>query len=201
MSTDPGAWLVILGHGASGTAASMAPYVAGLRARGLEAEAIDLRRGRAEDAVAGFWSAAAGFHDQRSQAGLVLGGQSFGGRVASLVAAERPAVVRALVCFSYPLHRPGAPETWDERTTHWPRISCPVLLLSGESDPFARIDLLRSAVDRLAAVELVTYPRIGHGLLRVLPDVLDRVAAFLLKLDHPERGQEDVLFEPPVARD
>jgi uncharacterized protein len=184
-------WLVVLGHGASGTAASMAPYVDGLRTRGVEAGAIDLRRGKAEDAVAGYWSATEALvTGRRSAAGagaaqpevapeLALGGQSFGGRVASLVAAERPDDVRALVCFSYPLHRPGAPETWDGRTAHWPSIRCPVLLLSGESDPFARIDLLRSATSRLANVELVTYPRLGHGLKPVLPEVLDRVVAFL----------------------
>jgi predicted alpha/beta-hydrolase family hydrolase len=168
---------IVLGHGASGTAASMAPYVRGLRARGLTADAIDLRRGRAEDAVAGFWTATLALASQPT--GLVLGGQSFGGRVASFVAAERPSDVRAVVCFSYPLHRPGARETWDARTAHWPRIACPVLLLSGESDPFAKIELLRAAVRRLPKVELVTYPRVGHGLLSVLPDVLDRVAAFL----------------------
>jgi hypothetical protein len=176
---------IVLGHGASGTAASMAPYVNGLRMRGLTAAAIDLRRGRAEDAMAGFWSAVQALVDSRAaagsgrQPGVVIGGQSFGGRVASLVAAEHPAEVRALVCFSYPLHRPGAPETWDARTAHWPRIVCPVLLLSGESDPFARIDLLRQALGRLPDAELVTYPRLGHGLLPVLPDVLDRVASFV----------------------
>jgi predicted alpha/beta-hydrolase family hydrolase len=183
-------WLVVLGHGASGTAASMAPYVDGLRARGLDADAIDLRRGKAEDAVAGYWSATEALvAERRGSTGaaggpapastLALGGQSFGGRVASLVAAERPDDVRALVCFSYPLHRPGAPETWDARTAHWPAVRCPVLLLSGESDPFARIDLLRSAIGRLANVELVTYPRLGHGLKPVLADVLDRVGRFL----------------------
>ena len=176
---------IVLGHGASGTAASMTPYVTGLRAHGLAADAIDLRRGKAEDAVAGFWAATEAIAAAATQAGderppaLVLGGQSFGGRVASLVAAERPAAVRALVCFSYPLHRPGAPETWDARTAHWPRIGCPVLLLSGESDPFARIDLLRAAIARLGDVELVTYPRLGHGLKPVLDDVLDRVSAFV----------------------
>jgi predicted alpha/beta-hydrolase family hydrolase len=169
---------IVLGHGASGTAASMAPYVDGLTARGLRAHAINLRRGKAEDAVAGFWLAA-GAQGREQGGGLVVGGQSFGGRVASLVAAEWPADVRALVCFSYPLHRPGAPETWAARTAHWPKIACPVLLLSGESDPFARIDLLRGAIAGLANVELVTYPRVGHGLSSVLPDVLDRVAAFL----------------------
>jgi uncharacterized protein len=184
-ATTPDGLRIVLGHGASGTAASMAPYVNGLRARGLTADAIDLRRGKAEDAVAGFWNASEALEANSAAvrsartASLVLGGQSFGGRVASLVAAERPAEVRAVVCFSYPLHRPGAPDTWDARTAHWPRIVCPVLLLSGESDPFARIDLLRTALGRLANVELVTYPRVGHGLLSVLPDVLDRVALFL----------------------
>ncbi len=63
---------------------------------------------------------------------------------------------------------------------HWPQIRCPVLLLSGESDPFAKIDLLRAAVPHLGGhAELVTYPKLGHGLMPVLDDVLDRVAAFL----------------------
>ena len=60
-----------------------------------------------------------------------------------------------------------------------PRITCPVLLLSGESDPFARIELLRAAVPLLPRAELVTYPRLGHGLKPVLDDILVRVAAFL----------------------
>ena len=82
--------------------------------------------------------------------------------------------------FSYPLHPPGSPEKAEARTSHWPQIRCPVLLLSGESDPFAKLDLLRAAVPTLGGpAELVTYPKLGHGLMPVLDDVLDRVAAFL----------------------
>jgi len=52
-------------------------------------------------------------------------------------------------------------------------------MCSGESDPFARIDLLRRAVaERLPSAELVTWPRLGHTLGPVLDEVLDRVAAF-----------------------
>jgi uncharacterized protein len=86
----------------------------------------------------------------------------------------------ALVLLSYPLHRPGHPE--DLRIEHWPRITCPVLMLSGESDPFARIDLLRASVGRLPRAELVTFPRVGHGLLPVVDAAMDRVAAFVRKL-------------------
>ena len=87
-----------------------------------------------------------------------VGGHSFGGRVASLAAAEPDAPYAALVLFSYPLHPPGAPERAEARIAHWPAIRCPVLLLSGESDPFARIDLLRASVGKLPNAELVTYP-------------------------------------------
>jgi predicted alpha/beta-hydrolase family hydrolase len=165
---------VYLGHGASGTSASMAPFVDGLRARGVAATAIDLPKRKAEDAVAAFHLVVP------SEPDVAVGGHSYGGRVASLAAAEPDAPYAALVLFSYPLHPPGAPERTDARIAHWPAIRCPVLLLSGESDPFARIGLLRAAVPRLADAELVTYPRLGHTLKPVLDDALDRAAAFLL---------------------
>jgi predicted alpha/beta-hydrolase family hydrolase len=152
----------------------MTPYVKGLEARGIAATAIDLPRRRAEDAIPAFHQVVP------RETGIVVGGQSYGGRVASLAAAEPDAPYAALLLFSYPLHPPGSPDKTEARTSHWPDIHCPVLLLSGESDPFARIDLLRAAVPRLGGpAELVTYPRLGHGLLPVLDDVLDRVAAFL----------------------
>src|SRR3954469_23689547 len=131
----------------------MAPFVSGLRKRGLDAVAIDLPRRKAEDALPAFHSVVP------SAADVVVGGHSFGGRVASLAAAEPDAPYAGLVLFSYPLHPPGSPERTDARIAHWPAIRCPVLLLSGESDPFARIELLRAVVPRLAHAELVTYPR------------------------------------------
>lgn len=169
--------VLALGHGASGTAASMAPHVAGLRARGIDARAVDLPRGRAERAIPVFANVLA------AEEGIAVGGHSFGGRVASLATADacdagRPPL--ALVLLSYPLHAPGRPDDWDARTAHWPRITCPVILLTGASDPFVTPALLeRALAERLPTAELVTYPRLGHGLARVLEDVLDRVAAFV----------------------
>ena len=167
---------VYLGHGASGTAASMAPFVAGLRRRGFAAEAVDLPRRKAEDAVP-VWRAKV-----PDGAMTVVGGHSYGGRVASLAAAQPDAGYAALVLFSYPLHPPGGAERTAARIVHWPSIACPVLLLSGESDPFATIGLLRAAVRQLPLAELVTYPNLGHTLQPVLDDALDRVARFLAAL-------------------
>jgi predicted alpha/beta-hydrolase family hydrolase len=100
--------------------------------------------------------------------------------VASLVAADRPC--RGLILLCYPLHRPGHPEAAAERTAHWLRVSCPVLLLSGEADPFARIGLLREAVGQFPQAELVTYPGIGHGLNQVRDEALGRITAWLAAL-------------------
>jgi len=163
--------------GASGTSASMAPYVDGLRRRGITATAIDIPKRKAEDAVDAYVALAP------PGAGVVIGGQSYGGRVASLATARE--AYAGLVCFSYPLHRPGHPETAAERIAHWPYIACPVLLLSGEADPFARIDLLRACVGRLRKAELVTYPGLGHTLKPVLEDVLDRTTRFIASLTAP----------------
>jgi hypothetical protein len=204
MQPEPGAPILVLGHGASGSAATMAPHVAGLRRRGIDARAIDLPKGRAERAVPRFAALlTGGLPTDELPAGaierdvapdrsgtspsfrLAVGGHSFGGRVASLAAAGAcdaglPPI--ALVLLSYPLHPPGRPDDWDARTGHWPRLTCPVILLSGTSDPFAQPALLRRALaERLPTAELVAYPRLGHGLAAALDDVLDRVAAFVLR--------------------
>lgn len=165
---------IYLAHGASGSAASMRPWTDGLRARGFEATPVQLPRGAVERAIPVYRAAAP------SGPSTVIGGQSFGGRVASLIAADQ--ALAGLVLLSYPLHRPGHPETVEARIAHWPRIACPVLLLSGEADPFARIQLLREGVSRLPNAQLLTYPRLGHGLNAVREDALDRIAAWLGQL-------------------
>lgn len=149
----------------------MAPQVAALARRGVEAVAVQLPRGKAEAAMAAYLAVAP------PSPRVAVGGHSFGGRVASLIAAEH--TYGALVLLSYPLHPPGRSERWDERTAHWPRIDCPVLLLCGDRDPFARIGLLREAVRRLRSAELVVYPGVGHGIAPVFEEAMDRVADFV----------------------
>jgi predicted alpha/beta-hydrolase family hydrolase len=160
---------LFLGHGASGTAASMRPWVVALAAHGVVAQALDLPKSSAERAVGVFRDTLTAHPD------AAVGGHSYGGRMASMLAAEQP--VAALVLLSYPLHRPGHPE--ELRTAHWSRITCPMIFLSGDRDPFAKIDLLRREVGALNNAELVVYPGIGHGLLSVREDAAARLATFL----------------------
>jgi uncharacterized protein len=168
---------VVLAHGASGSAAAMGAHVVGLERRGVTATAIDLPLRKAEAAVSVYRERTLDLGEgTRLQ---IVGGQSYGGRVASLLVAGHPDAYAGLVCFSYPLHRPGQPD-WEMRSAHWLDVTVPVLLLSGEADPFARLDLLRRAsTERLRHVRLVTYPRLGHDLRPVLEDALDRVAEFV----------------------
>lgn len=162
--------VIYLAHGASGSAASMMPHARGLAARDLAARTVQLPKGNAERAAPVYLAAAP------PGPRTLIGGHSFGGRVASLVAAEHE--YAGLILLSYPLHAPGAPDRWDERTSHWSKIGCPVLLLSGDRDPFARMELLKRAMRRLRDAELVVYPGIRHGVAPKLDDALDRIAEF-----------------------
>ena len=175
--------VLFLAHGASGTAASMRPHVEGLHARGLRAEGVQLPKGKAERAVPAYRAAAP------AQPLAVVGGHSYGGRVASLLVADEPGYA-GLVLLSYPLHAPGKPDAWRDRTSHWPRIALPVLLLSGDRDPFARIELLREAVEQLPRHELVVYGGLRHGIGPRLDDALDRIAAFARSLAETVHSEE-----------
>ncbi|MGC1509129.1 alpha/beta family hydrolase [Ketobacter sp.] len=64
----------------------------------------------------------------------VLAGKSMGGRVASMVLADRGA--KAAVSIGYPFHPPGRPERL--RAEHWSQIQSPWLILQGTRDPFGK---------------------------------------------------------------
>ena len=166
----------------------MGPYIRGLRERGIDASALRLPRGDVERAMRSL-------RDQvgRDLPNAVIGGHSFGGRVASMVAAEtEPA---GLVLLSYPLHRPGHPE--ELRVDHWKEIACPVLVLSGDRDQFARVDLLGKAVHRLREPELHIYPGLRHGLVAVADDVAERIASFVSALSSPRAAATEVARSHP----
>ena len=80
---------------------------------------------------------------------VFLGGQSYGGRQATMLAADEPEVAAALLLFSYPLHPPGKPDRL--RTEHFPRLRVPAVFVQGSADPFGSLAELRSAVALIPA--------------------------------------------------
>jgi predicted alpha/beta-hydrolase family hydrolase len=96
---------------------------------------------------------------------VYLGGHSYGGRQASMLAAEDPAAAEALLLLSYPLHPPDRPEQL--RTAHFPKLRTPVLFIQGSRDPFGSLDEMRSSVALIpAAVDLLEIEGAGHDLAR-----------------------------------
>ena len=67
---------------------------------------------------------------------VLIGGKSYGGRVASMVADELE--VAGLVCLGYPFHPPQRPEQL--RTAHLLALRTPTLICQGERDPFGGLD-------------------------------------------------------------
>jgi len=64
--------------------------------------------------------------------GLVIGGKSMGGRIASLIADE--AGMSGLICLGYPFHPVGKPNQL--RVEHLRAIQTPTLIVQGDRDPF-----------------------------------------------------------------
>ncbi|MGA1981742.1 MAG: alpha/beta family hydrolase [Acidobacteriaceae bacterium] len=95
---------------------------------------------------------------------VFLGGHSYGGRQASMLAAAEPGVVDRLLLLSYPLHPPRRPE--ELRTTHFPRLQTSALFVHGARDGFGSIDELAAALSLIPApTELLSVPGAGHELL------------------------------------
>jgi uncharacterized protein len=96
---------------------------------------------------------------------IILGGQSYGGRQATMLAADDPAIAEALLALSYPLHPPGKPERL--RTEHFPRLRVPTVFVHGTADPFASASELANAAALIAVpTRIVSVDGAGHDLRR-----------------------------------
>jgi uncharacterized protein len=122
-------------------------------------------RGDAERDREGLRSAAAALRAASSGiARLFLGGHSYGGRQASMLAAESPEAASGLLLLSYPLHPPHKPS--DLRTAHFPALRTPALFVHGTRDPFASSEEIESALKLIpAATFLLSVEGAGHDLL------------------------------------
>lgn len=94
---------------------------------------------------------------------LFLGGQSYGGRQATMLCAEKPDLVSGLLLTSYPLHPPGKPTRL--RTEHFPKLHLPLLFIEGTSDPFGTIEEMKAALKLIPAkTQMMTVEGVGHDL-------------------------------------
>jgi uncharacterized protein len=102
---------------------------------------------------------------RRGSAGRVfLGGHSYGGRQASILAATAPGLVERLLLLSYPLHPPKRLDQM--RTAHFPSLQTPTLFVSGERDGFGSKSEMEIALKLIPSqTELTMIPGAGHELM------------------------------------
>ena len=111
-----------------------------------------------------------------------LGGHSYGGRQATILAAEDPSVAQALLLLSYPLHPPKRPG--ELRTAHLPRLRTPALFVQGTRDPFGSPVELSEAIGLIPApTRLILVDNSGHDLRKLSSAALvDEFLAFTAEL-------------------
>jgi predicted alpha/beta-hydrolase family hydrolase len=113
----------------------------------------------------------------RGASTIVLGGHSYGGRQATMLAAENPSVADALLLLSYPLHPPGKPAQL--RTAHLPELRVPSVFAHGTRDPFGSIAEMTAALALMPARHvLIEVEKSGHELKNVpLHKIMEAVVA------------------------
>ncbi len=120
-------------------------------------------RGSAERDQRGLERAAALLRE-RVQRRVFLGGHSYGGRQASMLAAHEPAVADGLLLLSYPLHPPRRRD--ELRTAHFPLLQVPGLFIHGTRDGFGSIEEMTAALALIPApTKLFPVAGAGHSLL------------------------------------
>jgi predicted alpha/beta-hydrolase family hydrolase len=94
---------------------------------------------------------------------LLIGGKSFGGRVASLIADEvfRAKRSHGLVCLGYPFHPSGDPLTW--RTEHLRELATPALIVQGERDPLGSRGEVEAKIANWELSSALRFAWIGDG--------------------------------------
>jgi predicted alpha/beta-hydrolase family hydrolase len=96
---------------------------------------------------------------------LFLGGHSYGGRQASMLVADEPALAEGLLLLSYPLHPPRKPA--ELRTAHFPRLTVPALFVHGSRDPYGSLEEMKEALQLIPTrTKLLAIEGVGHDLAR-----------------------------------
>lgn len=107
-----------------------------------------------------------------------LSGVSYGGRQASMLAADHPGLADRLLLISYPLHAPGKTQ---QRTQHFPQLRTPAFFVHGSRDPFGTEDELKTAIKLIPApIGFLEIEGGGHDLGRKPADVAARIVSSFL---------------------
>ncbi|HEV8474867.1 MAG TPA: alpha/beta fold hydrolase [Methylomirabilota bacterium] len=192
-ATDDG---IVLAHGAGADRDSpvLRAVATALAARGVTALRIDLpfRQARLKGPPTQGWAArdreglAAAVDAQRRRGArrIAIGGHSYGGRQASMLAAGAPDLAAALMLLAYPLHPPARPDR--RRVEHFGALRTPTVFVHGTRDPFGTVAELEAARATIAArTILVVVDGTGHDLgarRSGAPPFADDAAAALLTL-------------------
>jgi predicted alpha/beta-hydrolase family hydrolase len=95
---------------------------------------------------------------------MFLGGHSYGGRQATMLAASQPGLVDQLLLLSYPLHPPQRPS--ELRTEHFPHLQTSAMFVHGTRDGFGSIEELTAALTLIPTrTELLPLAGAGHELV------------------------------------
>jgi predicted alpha/beta-hydrolase family hydrolase len=178
---------LVVGHGAG--AGMDHPFIVGfceeLPGQGLAALRFNfpyMEAGRrtpdqATNAIAAYRAAFDAATERADGRDVLAGGKSYGGRIASMAAAEgMPAA--GLVFLGYPLHAPGKPDQL--RDEHLYGLRAPMLFLHGTKDPFADPARLAAVVGRLGErATLVEFEGAGHSFERSRKDDAGEIGASL----------------------
>ncbi len=110
-------------------------------------------------------SDAAGVMRKLQPGRVFLGGHSYGGRQASILSAEQPDLVHALLLLAYPLHPPNKPQQL--RTEHFSKLRVPAVFVHGSRDPFGTLDEMQAALALISSgAKLIAIEGAGHDLAR-----------------------------------
>ena len=105
---------------------------------------------------------------------VFMGGHSYGGRQASMLAAEEPDLIEGLLLLSYPLHPPNKPTNL--RTAHFPALRAPTTFAHGTKDPFGTVEELRAALALThAPTKLIIVEGAGHDLKKGAFDISELI--------------------------
>lgn len=122
---------------------------------------------------------------EKNSGPIFMGGHSYGGRMATILASEDASLTGGLLLLSYPLHPPEKPAQL--RTAHFPLLKTPAFFAHGTRDPFGTIAEMESALNLIPAPhKLFEIAGAAHDLLlkKAKPEIPGNLPSEFLAFVH-----------------